>query len=856
MRRPALRCGIIAAASGAIGLALLFGGGKAVNAEAADDSPNPAADAPPEFEHTVRPFFERYCVECHGPEKQEKDLRLDRLSPEVANPAVAETWNLVWDMLAFGEMPPSDAQRQPPDREVEVVVGWVRERMNALEESGEREPPSAVMRRLTRFEYTNTLEDLLHHRFLPSESPMERLPQDGRVHGFHKVGEALPIDSSLLDRYFEIARGVAEEVLVEGEPEYPTQRTRFEYEDTAGNNAIGYQCYRPSFICRDEDIVLYDKDARAYHLLDYPGTDTMVPTKGWYRVRISAAAVPGEDGEPVRMRVWRPSSDFEREVTVEADPDQPRVFEWLVPMDPRGGNVIKAGIVNGTEFYNYNRHFGDYRNRIGEAGKEQRFREVLLSRARMMAEGAAGGSLPREETEDRSKLPRLILDYVEVEGPVRESWPPRFQQELLASATDSRGAVHIQRAFKWFMKRAWRRPVSDEEVAPILNLVRNEVNHGATFIEAVRVGVVAVLTSPNFVYLYEPSGKESRALSDWELASRLSYFLWSSMPDKELFELAEAGKLSDEAVLERQVDRMLASPKAEALVEGFGAQWLKTDEFRSFEPDDQLYPEYDEQLGADMVREAEKFFERILFEDRSALNFIDSDWSMLNERLAAFYGIEGVEGEAFRPVELPEDSPRGGVLTMAGVAMMGSDGTRTRPIERAKYVRDVLLNDPPDPPPGNVGELEPAVEGEGLTVRQRLARHRNEPQCMKCHRALDPYGMALENFNVIGQWRDRQDGEAYERMRPGERPTIDASGTLPNGVSFDGPAQFKQRLMDQKDRFLRALAEKMLIYALGREVTAADRPTVERLVDRMKDNGHTLRSLIKGIVTSEAFRRK
>ena len=325
------------------------------------------------------------------------------------------------------------------------------------------------------------------------------------------------------------------------------------------------------------------------------------------------------------------------------------------------------------------------------------------------------------------------------------------------------------------------------------------------------------------------------------------------MPDDQLFALATAGKLRDKAVLGKQVDRMIADPKIERFVEGFARQWLRTDTFLAFTPDKYLYKDYDDGLAESVVREPLEFFRTILLQDLDTRNFIDSDFLMVNDRLATHYGIPGVVGEEFRRVDLPTDSCRGGLLGMAGVHQAGSDGVRTKPVSRAVYVRDVLFNDPPDPPPPGVGEIEPNIQGEKLTVRQRLIQHQQIESCASCHRKLDPYGLALENFNVIGRWREQQDGEGF---RGGSAPAIDPSGRLPNGAKFDDFPEFRSLLLQQDERFRRGLAEKMLVYALGRPVQPSDDATLGRAVTAMQQQNGTLRALIKSLVTSEVFTEK
>jgi hypothetical protein len=345
----------------------------------------------------------------------------------------------------------------------------------------------------------------------------------------------------------------------------------------------------------------------------------------------------------------------------------------------------------------------------------------------------------------------------------------------------------------------------------------------------------------------------------------LSYFLWSSLPDDELTDLAARSALSDPAVISAQVDRMLADPRSEGFVQGFARQWIRIDEFDRFPPDEQIFPDYYATdmvgLGSDMEEQPLAFFREVLHDDVPVSCFLHSDWTMLNERLAKFCGIDGVIGDDFRRVDLSADADhahavRGGLLGMAGVHKWGSDGNRTKPVERGKYVLDVLFNDPPPPPPPNAGEVEPNLRGERLTVRERLARHREQTTCNNCHRRIDPYGLALENFNAIGQWRDRLDGEKPLAHWGEDRPPIDAGGTLPNGHEFRTFTEFQAALAEQEDRFLRGLAEKMFVYALGRTIEPADRATIDRLVDDTKRDGAQLRRLVTEIVLTEQFRQK
>ncbi|RCS54489.1 DUF1592 domain-containing protein [Bremerella cremea] len=798
-------------------------------------------------------FLKTYCVECHGIETQESDLRLDQLQPDFAQPGTASTWIEVMDKMNLGEMPPEGSTLPSPE-EVASVTGWIATELRQAERKKLGAQGHVILRRMNRAEYAHTVRDLLSLDFLPGESPESLLPPDGTAEGFDKVSVALMLDPSLLDKYFEVAQRIADSAIVDGAPPFPTEKMRLEMEDIAENRAIRYLCASPGIECQEKAIVLMQGSTRSFGVMKYPGLRQEIPIEGMYRIRVRAWGEPGEDGQPVVMRVRQNHPNADQQLLLETEVTAtPQIYEIVVPRDPKCGEY-NVSIVNEAGFQISSRVGNDLRNLQQKAGEEKNFEQVMRLQARQQMENLTW-SKPNPAVADRSKLRKLIVDWLECEGPLFEQWPPKSHETLLfGGAHKPENEEYLREIFTRFLPKAFRRPVTAAEVDRIVTLCNSELAAGATFNDAVRTGLVAVLCSPKFLYLLEPSdATEKRPLNDWELASRLSYFLWSSMPDDELFALAEAGKLRDPAVLSQQVTRMLADEKIEGFTQGFGAQWLKTGEFRNFMPDSRLYRDYNDKLGEAMVGEALAFFGEVLRQNESALTFIDSDWTMLNERLAKFYAIEGVQGDHFRRVTLPADSPRGGLLAMAGVALRGSDGNRTKPVNRGVYLREVLFNDPPNPPPPNAGEVEPNIQGERLTVRERLIQHQQIASCAACHRSIDCYGFALENFNVIGQWRNQQDGEDF---RGRNSPPIDASGTLPNGKSFADFAQFKSLLLEQDERFARGLAEKMLVYALGRPLEPTDRGLLNQLTQQMQQQNYTLSSLIHGIVLSDTFQTK
>jgi hypothetical protein len=426
--------------------------------------------------------------------------------------------------------------------------------------------------------------------------------------------------------------------------------------------------------------------------------------------------------------------------------------------------------------------------------------------------------------------------------------------------TDPTAALHA--GLRRFATRAFRRPLEQGEEDRFVKLSTDALAAGATYVNAMRVGLRAILASPQFLLFEEPPGK----LDDFALASRLSYFLWSSMPDNELLRLAAEKKLAQPASLQAQVERMLNDPKAQEFTRNFVGQWLDIRGIDATMPDKRLYPEFDILLKLSMVTETENFFNELLSKNLPVSNFIDSDFVIVNRRLAEHYGIDGVQGEEFRRVSLPAGSPRGGVLTQASVLKVTANGTVTSPVLRGAWVLRRLLGQPPTPPPANVGTIEPDTRGS-TTIREQLAKHRNSETCASCHKTIDPPGFALESFDVIGGWR-----ETYRSQDKGTKPTrklngqgiwqykeglpVDASGELADGRKFAGIVDFKKMLLSQQDQVLRALASKLMIYGTGAGIQFADREVVDAITKDTKAKGGGLRTLVHAVVESPVFLSK
>jgi len=769
----------------------------------------------------------------------------------------------VRNQLNLGEMPPFD-ETQPSGEEIDALSSWVAEEMRRAERSALANDGRVLMRRLNRFEYANTLEDLLGVRFPDGESPLELLPPDGEAEGFDKVSAALLLDPSLLRRYYEVARKVADKAIVDGEPEFPTETMRLEFEDVGKYTVTKNILDELGVRVFESGLQLVNGEVRGWNNLSYPGDEqtSVTPIPGFYRFTLRAVGALGEDGKAPRVRVWQthPRDDEETIMEMDLEAGKPQEYTVTTSRDALGG-AIKVGVVDGVSLTMRMVPYWNFRSRNQDLAKAGDHAEVIRLDGRKFAEGWGGhAATPDPDKVDVSRFPRAYFDFIEVEGPLYEDWPPRFQQMYLGenseALTDRQAQLRRAReALERFLPRAFRRPIERGEIEPFLGVIETELANGETFHESMRVALAAVLTSPKFLYIVESSEEQApRPLNEFELASRLSYYLWSSMPDQELFGLAREGRLSQPKVLRQQVARMMKDPKAGRFVDGFARQWLHTDEILAFDPDEHLFREYDKYLGEAMEREPLEFFRTVMERDLSLLNFIDSDFLVVNERLAEHYGIDGVEGAEFRPIRKPEDSVRGGLLAMAGVHLAGSDGLRTKPVTRAVYVREVLFNDPPDPPPPNAGEVEPNIKGQKLTVRERLIKHQEIESCASCHRRLDPYGLALENFNVIGRWRTQEDGQDFGRRK--NTPAIDPSGRLPNGEEFASFAEYREALLAQSDRFRRGMAEKMFTYALGRPVGPGDEPALDHVVQHMNASNDTLLSLVEGVVATDAFRAK
>ncbi len=613
-----------------------------------------------------------------------------------------------------------------------------------------------------------------------------------------------------------------------------------------------------------------------------------VTMDGWYRFRIKAGAFAGRGKEAqkdVRLTAeYCYGSPFEvvKSVVIDAPLNAPKEYEFLMylPAGPPGTNrSFTIGWDNGNQdvvkpnplYFDVQRKTLLIANEIVKAKSEKKPAEELAALQKKLEEGFAAALENRKTFEgpyyifdpklDIADRPRIWLGQAEWEGPLVD-WPPKGRNDLFFAGGKREDDAYLREIFTRFLPRAYRRPVTPEELDRVVKwTLKTKTEGGLSFAEAVRKGVKNVLCSSNFLYLggeamaAQVAAKSSpgpQPVDGWQFASRLSYLLWSSAPDVELYRLASQGKLREPAVLWAQVKRMIADPKAAEFVRSFAGQWLNVRNFDNGTPPNRVvYRDYDDALRDSSKQEPLEFCNVVLTQDLPITLFIDSDFLVINERLAKHYGIGGVEGEKFRRVPAPTDDRRGGILGMSGILTYLADGTRTLPVRRATWVLDTLWNQPVPPPPPNAGSLPVIKDKKPRSVRERLDEHRTSENCASCHVRVDPFGMALENYDAIGMWRERQNGEG---MRGDQgSPALDVSGKLPDAREFKTVQEFKAALLAEKEKFVKGFTEKLLCYALGRPIGYGDHLTVEQIMAYAAKHEYRMQEIIQATVASAYF---
>ncbi|HEY3132049.1 MAG TPA: DUF1592 domain-containing protein [Acidobacteriota bacterium] len=808
-------------------------------AVAASERPGQSPQNPAIFGKSIQPFFSENCYQCHDAKLKTSNLNLEAYQNAASLTQDREKSERILYKLRTGLMPPKGVSR-PDEAAIKAVTDWIEQELEAADRLIKPDPGRVTAHRLNRSEYNNTVRDLLGVDLRLADD----FPQDDSGYGFDNIGDVLSLSPVLMEKYLAAAEKIARTAVFGAEPLKPTLVRRPSPERRIVSSTTP----------------LFDYDLTGLSLPNALHVTHRFPVDGEYIIRVVLGGVRPAGSEPLEIGLW-------------LDGHQVQVQKF----DP-------AGIASFSE------------DRQDFAGMRQEFRARVAAGDHWMAasllhlyEGlpaAYGGPnpskkppppppefkppphLPPQRIEELRKkfearrsekvaANEARISSLEVAGPYSQTkGPPAGSPKkiLVCGHLDGHHQLGCARTIVTDLaRRAYRRPVTPQEVDQLVKLVSTAQLEGDSFEEGLCVALEAMLVSPHFLFRIEKDSptptatsiEASHPVSQHELASRLSYFLWSSMPDDELLACADRGILRQPAVLEAQVRRLLQDPKSRALAENFAGQWLELRKLESAKRDRQRFPEFDEYLRMSMRRETELFFDSIVREDRSILDFIDGNYTFLNDRLAKFYQIPGVKGAEFRKVLLTDNAQRGGVFTQASVLTVSSYATRTSPVLRGKWILDNILNDPPPPPLPDVPNLDEAKIGTSASLRQQLEQHRKNSTCAACHGRMDPLGFGLENFDAIGAWRT-QDGTF----------PIDASGTLPDGRSFQGPQELKAIVKAQRDAFAECLTGKLLTYALGRGLERYDKPTVKKIARGAAANNYRFSSLVLEIVKSLPFQMR
>lgn len=867
---------------------------------------------PDGFKQEVLPFFESHCLHCHGESEQEGGFRVDQIGMDFSKRHVAEQWHELLHRVQKGEMPPDDEPSPEPDLQA-AATDWIAKQLQLAATRARSTGGQVVLRRMNRAEYNNTIRDLVGVDFQPAAN----FPEDPPAFGFDNVGSALSISPLHFEKYLAAAREIMDRAIVSGERpasstwhmevERAHPSNQFAGRKSAGDSELWHtdpHHPRHRYLIKGAGLRVEDE-----WLIKSGGRNDgtagfrwfRIPQNGVYRIRVRAAGrIPNRneiEDSALSIR-WKRAEQALRKKkqsgqsksgeqagdTVDSSLNMADAKkEWMQKEWPRTAEHLA-----GTFYYRYGSPrmklvdgkgivFAEVsvENPVSDPEVYEFFHEFEASEGKNLATVTIENSyqVPAEVTnhgfvhDPHFARPELWIDWLEIDGPYFADWPIPSQQTLLFDSPNRDDEAHYAReVLERFMTRAFRRPVTSSELNGMLKLFEQAFHGQASgdqtrgqipsFEEAIKLPMIATLCSPHFLYLAEPSDdQKQRQLTDYELASRLSYFLWSTMPDEELFELASKQLLSRPEILVGQVNRMLADPKSEALVKNFAGQWLGLRDVGANPPSRDLFPRYDDHLQESIVSESEAFFREILQNDLNIRNFITSDFVTINNRLSRFYEIDGVHGDHFRRVAIEPADHRGGLMTQASVLTVTSNGTRTSPVIRGKWILENLLGDPPPPPPPDAGDIQPKVPGiDKATVRVRLEHHREIAACAICHAKIDPLGFALENFAADGQWRTHE-GFGY-KGRVGDRdPQIDASGILPDGTQFRTFDDFRQLMLQREGDFRRCLTEKLMTYALGRGLEFSDDSELNRIATNLETQP-TLRNLILDIVASELFNTK
>ena len=796
-----------------------------------------------------RTFLKNYCFKCHGPEKQEAHRRFDQLLPAITKLEELESWQEILDQLNLGDMPP-EKEKQPAKTEVLAVIKSITESIAEAHPRLAGKGQHTALRRMNSWEYRHTIGDLLGLN-ISAWNPTENFPPEVKVDGFDNIGAGLVTSGLLLNHYLSAAAQAIERATHFGpRPEIKTyaQKSPFYFKGKEARELPKlFQVDRFRFIPETPYTDLYGRHYRGGHIGFRPLLNQGVAQSGLYRGRVRAAAIDR------RHPYGKTIDDFRN--------GDPLILE-LTAVDRQGsvtstGNVSRKRSLAMVELINEKPQWFEW-DVYMEKGYEPevRFRNGTTATKRLVrllvtAKDVAPEIKPFSEMKagnERSygvlkayRGPKLRIWEIQIRGPFVKEWPPRGHDLMYGSLKpNDLNREKTRERLRIFAAKAFRRPLWQGELSPIESMVNRKQDEGLEPLQALQLGFQTILCSTSFLYLDENSGK----LNDYALASRLSYFLWSTAPDSELLTLAEQNKLSKSVVLRGQVKRMLRNSKSNRFSNNFIRVWLNFDNIGEMPPSKDFKVYYRDNLEVAMRNETQTFFRHVLDHNLSTHEFLNADYSFLNRELALHYGIEGIEGNHLRRVSL-KGTPRGGLLGHGSFLTASANGVDTSPVVRGIYMLEKLFGYTPPPPPDDVPDIEPDIRG-AKTIREQLAKHREIATCAECHRKIDPLGLSMEHYDYIGVWRDR-----YNKKLP-----IDGSGKMPDGTAINGPAGIKQYLSTRPNQFTRCLTEKLFISAMGRRISFTARDDIDRIVAALPQHNYGLRELIQQVVASEPFHTK
>ncbi len=741
-----------------------------------------AAATPEPFGKQVRPFLNKYCLDCHGEDIQEGGVRFDQFgnSPDII--ADYRLWEKIHQQISVGSMPPQDEEAPAPD-ERERIAAWLDKEVNHFDCNAVDHPGRVTVHRLNRVEYDNTVRDLLGVDLNLSAN----FPSDDVGYGFDNIGDVLNVSPLLMERYLDAAETISEAAIIL--PQSLKINQQFNGKQFHLTGAAAGRGTEVSFISNGAAVATFD-----------------VKVKGKYQFEITVSATQAGKGNAT-CRLFLD----DRELSNPEIPGHHKKKTVKIQQNLSPGKH-KLRIVFDNDFY------------------------------------APKAKDPKRR--DRN----LYLHSAKINGPdslTIEQFPASYRKLVTARPDKKRSPSQCAKlVLVPLLQNAFRRPVTKQEQDRILSIFQLAYNREKQYERSLQIALQAILVSPQFLFRLERDSKlepdsQGENLDDYELASRLSYFLWSSMPDDELFDLASRGVLHQEKILTQQVHRMLADPKGQALTENFVGQWLGLRKLSDATPDKELFPNFNPNIAEAMQKETISLFSYVLENDMSLMELLTADYTFLNQDLAKFYGLDNVKGKKFRKVNIAKTNRRG-LIAHAGILTLTSYPNRTSPVKRGEWVLENILAQAPPPPPPGVPPLDDTQkENPNLSLREQLLLHQSDPICSSCHILMDGIGFGLQNFDAVGRWRDT-DG----------KHKIDARGDLPDGSSFEGPVELIQILEKRPDEFTRCIAEKMLTYALGRGLEWYDRCTIDEIVAAVRQNDYRLSRVILEIVRSDPFRKR